>query len=777
MMGYILNVLEALVLKVADEEKWAEILQVAPEFLDSTKFRWNFKTNYDDKHTFKLIGACSDVLKIPMDDLLEAYGVFFLHHAMGDGWGDFLKCLARDLHEFLDMLSSMHFFIVQVAYQSPRRGPSYKCEARPDGSLRLHYHSLRPGLYPIVKGLVLEVGKVLFGMDLKCFVTERNIERRGTRTTEHVVFTVMAEKEGVAVVSRHEAIQKPLTQEIDSQPVQNLDMSVEQFCQMFPSHVCVNRNLVLEHCGNFLYYELDLAKRRSTKLADLFTCVQPDDVPLTFKSIQTYINSTFVLQLKQPLKRNTEIKLNKDGKEIKRAIFALKGMMKVVNNGNNILFMGSPYITSVQQLMDANLFINDFQRHDANRDLIMLNQSRLSQQEINKKLEDSLKKMQRMTDELGSVRNQMSLMYKDCMPASIAEEIHSSGQECLGNVEAQEFRLVSVLQCDLPHFPFITTVCDAREVVNLIAVLFSRYDRLIELYKCYKVVSLMDNYFVLAGVPEQQQDDADRIFNLAIGMMAEAKNIKVPKLNLPLLLRITIHSGPVVAGMIGSTKVRYSVMGETVNLSKYLRHHGQAGKILVTSTAKQCARKDQPNNQFVFSSRGSVNVGHLLSNPRSHSINLFNLEKNSKKTVWDILHKQRDAKGRTSEDGYAELNSLADIQAWAVVERGARKEMQTKLLSQAVKYRRLMNGYDRVNMLRDMYKKGGTKCSSDSGISNESTGSQSVALKTAVAKTLESMERKGVKMGVEVEEPMAPEGKPMLQRTDTISSITSCSIQ
>lgn len=54
----------------------------------------------------------------------------------------------------------------------------------------------------------------------------------------------------------------------------------------------------------------------------------------------------------------------------------------LVNNGNHLLYMNSPHITTVRGLLDTNIYLSDMQRHDATRDLVMLNQSRISQQEL-----------------------------------------------------------------------------------------------------------------------------------------------------------------------------------------------------------------------------------------------------------------------------------------------------------------------------------------------------------------------------------------------------------
>ncbi|KIH66161.1 heme NO binding protein [Ancylostoma duodenale] len=70
---------------------------------------------------------------------------------METGWDELLRAMASDLEGFLDSLDSLHYFIDHVVYQTKLRGPSFRCEPQPDGTLLLHYYSKRSGLYPIVK--------------------------------------------------------------------------------------------------------------------------------------------------------------------------------------------------------------------------------------------------------------------------------------------------------------------------------------------------------------------------------------------------------------------------------------------------------------------------------------------------------------------------------------------------------------------------------------------------------------------------------------------------
>lgn len=91
---------------------------------------------------------------------------------------------------------------------------------------------------------------------------------------------------------------------------------------------------------------------------------------------------------------------------------------------------------------------------------------------------------------------------------------------------------------DMPYFSIINSQCPPKDIVKLMTNLFHLYDRLIDLHDCYKVLSIMDCYFIIAGVPKICHDHADKILNIALGLMMEAKQNLVPQLNLPVLVSL-----------------------------------------------------------------------------------------------------------------------------------------------------------------------------------------------------------------------------------------------
>lgn len=95
---------------------------------------------------------------------------------------------------------------------------------------------------------------------------------------------------------------------------------------------------------------------------------------------------------------------------------------------------------------------------------------------------------------------------------------------------------------DMPYFPIVNSQCAPKDIVILMTNLFHIYDRLIDLHECYKVLSIMDCYFIIAGVPKFVPDHADKILNLALGLVMEAKQIMVPQLNVPVLVSLKSKS-------------------------------------------------------------------------------------------------------------------------------------------------------------------------------------------------------------------------------------------
>lgn len=153
MYGLINKAVHDLVVSKFGESTWTEIARKAgvtdPNFISMEK--------YPDEVTYKLVGAASEVLKAPAEQILEAFGEYWTVYSAEAGFGHLLEFAGNNLVDFLKNLDNMH---TRVALTFPKlEPPSFRVSDITDSSLRLHYFSKRPGLAPVAKGMVMGLGK------------------------------------------------------------------------------------------------------------------------------------------------------------------------------------------------------------------------------------------------------------------------------------------------------------------------------------------------------------------------------------------------------------------------------------------------------------------------------------------------------------------------------------------------------------------------------------------------------------------------------------------
>lgn len=107
---------------------------------------------YPDDITYRLVGAASEVLKIPPEAVLEAFGEYWVLYTAAEGYGPMLDASGKTLREFLENLDALH---ARVALTMPAlKPPRFRLVPVDDKTMLLEYHSTRQGLAPMVVGLL-----------------------------------------------------------------------------------------------------------------------------------------------------------------------------------------------------------------------------------------------------------------------------------------------------------------------------------------------------------------------------------------------------------------------------------------------------------------------------------------------------------------------------------------------------------------------------------------------------------------------------------------------
>ncbi len=150
-----------------------------------------------------------------------------------------------------------------------------------------------------------------------------------------------------------------------------------------------------------------------------------------------------------------------------------------------------------------------------------------------------------------------------------------------GDAIADGFAEVTVLFADLVGFTELSQKLSPAELVVMLNRTFSAFDDLAEELGVEKIKTIGDCYMVAAGLPERRSDHAQIVARMALGMRDTLAKINHEG-GYKLRIRIGLHTGPVVAGVIGKRKFIYDLWGDTVNTASRMESSGAPGEIQVT---------------------------------------------------------------------------------------------------------------------------------------------------------------------------------------------------
>tara|TARA_R110002124_G_scaffold53122_4_gene152436 strand:+ start:2243 stop:3556 length:1314 start_codon:yes stop_codon:yes gene_type:complete len=184
------------------------------------------------------------------------------------------------------------------------------------------------------------------------------------------------------------------------------------------------------------------------------------------------------------------------------------------------------------------------------------------------------------------------------MPKAIADQLKIDKHKTI----ADGYENVTILFADLVGFTAKSSHRSPEEVIAFLNALFTEFDQLAMKHNVEKIKTLGDSYMAAAGLPEIQSDHAERIAHFAIDMIDAARRFS-DNINEDFNLRVGFHSGPAVAGVIGTEKPFYDVWGDTVNTASRLESQGKTDSIQVTKVTKELLE-----DRFTFRKRGDVKM-------------------------------------------------------------------------------------------------------------------------------------------------------------------------
>ncbi len=167
---------------------------------------------------------------------------------------------------------------------------------------------------------------------------------------------------------------------------------------------------------------------------------------------------------------------------------------------------------------------------------------------------------------------------------------------------ADNFAEATVLFADIVGFTEISAQSSPTELIDLLNEIFSAFDSLVDHHELEKIKTIGDAYMVVGGVPNPKADHIASVADFAIDMLDNIRHFR-SRQGTAIALRVGIHTGPVIAGIIGTRKFSYDLWGDTVNLASRMESQGEVGRIQVTQTVY-----DRLNKRYKFEERGELEV-------------------------------------------------------------------------------------------------------------------------------------------------------------------------
>ncbi len=171
-----------------------------------------------------------------------------------------------------------------------------------------------------------------------------------------------------------------------------------------------------------------------------------------------------------------------------------------------------------------------------------------------------------------------------------------------GAIVADAFEEVTVLFADIVNFTEYAASISASDLVNCLNEIFSEFDRLVDIYDLEKIKTIGDSYMAVGGLPTPSKDHAEAIAEMALEMQTSIQQF-IRADGSPFSLRIGIHTGQAIAGVIGTKKFIYDLWGDTVNVASRMESQGVAGCIQVTEVTYHLLK-----GKYQFESRREIDI-------------------------------------------------------------------------------------------------------------------------------------------------------------------------
>lgn len=198
------------------------------------------------------------------------------------------------------------------------------------------------------------------------------------------------------------------------------------------------------------------------------------------------------------------------------------------------------------------------------------------------------------------IEEQYESLLLNILPFEIARQLKLKGR-----VKPKKYNSVTILFLDFVSFTKNSEILEPGKLIDILDLYFKAFDKIIDKYKVEKIKTIGDAYMCVGGLPVPNENHALNTVCAAIEMLNFVNDRKFDVNNSLIAWDCTIgiHSGPVVAGIIGTKKYSYDVWGSSVNIAARMQQESEKGKINISGTTYNIVK-----NNFEFIYRGIIPI-------------------------------------------------------------------------------------------------------------------------------------------------------------------------
>ncbi|KAF5295128.1 hypothetical protein FQA39_LY13279 [Lamprigera yunnana] len=538
----------------------------------------------------RLAKACAEATNSSFDGFMEFFGKCFVRYFTNLGYDISIRSTGRFFTDFLQNVDNIH---TQFCFTYPKmKSPSiYLNEIDRNGCVMI-YRSERKGFTHYIMGLLRQIATDFFKIKLELTVIENpSTTSAGAR---NIIIKFRLDYDN------NDYIDNKMLQQAPRKSNQLPAVSCFQLLQLFPFGVIINPAMEIIGLGQKLLEIWTKKENLFGSTVDVhFKLRRPKGISFTWNNLLHLRMIMFELELirSQMMKSEDEVP---SSPEPGNKNVLLKGQMKYVSDINVIIFLCSPIINDLDELPELGIYLNDLNQHGLSKEMVLAGWQHNSKLEVLfDKAEYRSIDLEKNYDLLDTWKRRSDELLYSMIPRTVADRLRS-GDSPLSTCET--FERVTILFCELLNL-HSSTVQETLSVVDCMNLAFSCFDALMDKFKVYKVETVGYIYMVAAGAPERTELHARRIADLAICMVEEVSKLKFADRN-KVEIRIGIHSGSAVAGIVGVKVPRYCFFGDTINTASRMQSTSTPGSINISIKTKEILSHDRYN----FESRGLVKV-------------------------------------------------------------------------------------------------------------------------------------------------------------------------